>query len=426
MLSPEYLYYITDGAEEISSRLEREVIKAIIERIMARLNRGDDYILTATDKWAIETLQEQGLLLSQITKIIAKYTGLQQKEIMQAMIDAQVETLAYDEQIYAKAGLTTYKNPEKIAKDAEKALGITLEEARKRARKLVKQSPYVRRVNERVFKATMGTWQNMTQTVAFSAQKKYVELVDKAYNETMHGAKSYTEAVRDAVQELADNGVTITNAAGREESLEAATLRNIRTGVSQSAAEITLERMKEMEIDLVVVSSHLGARYGNKGQNPGNHHWWQGKVYQYVGLIPDNPRDTNYPDFIKSTGYGTGEGLCGWNCRHHFGPFVEGMINNYPEYPADENNKRYDLEQKARAKERAIRKKKKEIMAYETAVDNMPPSPERDELMSKLRMAKNRLAEMNKDYIDFCNANNLRPLTERLQVAQEKRKQDYV
>ena len=31
-----------------------------------------------------------------------------------------------------------------------------------------------------------------------------------------------------------------------------------------------------------------------------------------------------YPDFAASTGYGTGAGLCGWNCRHSFGPYVEG------------------------------------------------------------------------------------------------------
>ncbi len=31
-----------------------------------------------------------------------------------------------------------------------------------------------------------------------------------------------------------------------------------------------------------------------------------------------------YPDFVASTGYGTGAGLCGWNCRHSFGPYVEG------------------------------------------------------------------------------------------------------
>lgn len=26
----------------------------------------------------------------------------------------------------------------------------------------------------------------------------------------------------------------------------------------------------------------------------------------------------------SATGYGTGAGLCGWNCRHTFGPYIEG------------------------------------------------------------------------------------------------------
>jgi len=42
---------------------------------------------------------------------------------------------------------------------------------------------------------------------------------------------------------------------------------------------------------------------------------------------------TEYPDFIDSTGYGTGGGLCGWNCRHNFIPFnPETMANNLEQY----------------------------------------------------------------------------------------------
>ena len=32
-----------------------------------------------------------------------------------------------------------------------------------------------------------------------------------------------------------------------------------------------------------------------------------------------------YPDFIESTGYGDVRGLCGANCRHSFGPYIEGL-----------------------------------------------------------------------------------------------------
>lgn len=41
-----------------------------------------------------------------------------------------------------------------------------------------------------------------------------------------------------------------------------------------------------------------------------------------------------YPDFIESTGYGTGEGLCGWNCYHSFSPFIPGI--SVPTYTAEQ------------------------------------------------------------------------------------------
>lgn len=58
------------------------------------------------------------------------------------------------------------------------------------------------------------------------------------------------------------------------------------------------------------VSAHAGARP--------EHAAWQGKVYSRSGT------SEKYPDFRSSTGYGTGAGLCGWNCRHTFGPYIEG------------------------------------------------------------------------------------------------------
>ena len=44
MLTPEYLQRITEGAEEISSSLHRTIMDMIIERIMKRLGRGEDYL----------------------------------------------------------------------------------------------------------------------------------------------------------------------------------------------------------------------------------------------------------------------------------------------------------------------------------------------------------------------------------------------
>ena len=77
-----------------------------MERIAIRLDRGDDYILTARDKWQIEVLQDAGFLREDIEKSIAKYTGLMQTEIAEAMEDAGVKALDYDNEVYRAAGLS--------------------------------------------------------------------------------------------------------------------------------------------------------------------------------------------------------------------------------------------------------------------------------------------------------------------------------
>ena len=66
MLDPDYILHVSEGAEEISELLHTEIINRIVERIMVRVGRGEDYLLTATDKWNIEVLQDAGYLMEDI------------------------------------------------------------------------------------------------------------------------------------------------------------------------------------------------------------------------------------------------------------------------------------------------------------------------------------------------------------------------
>ena len=68
MLSPDYLLHISEGGEEIGEQLHSEIIRKMVYRIMLRIGRGEDYLLTATDKWQIENLQSAGYLLEDIQK----------------------------------------------------------------------------------------------------------------------------------------------------------------------------------------------------------------------------------------------------------------------------------------------------------------------------------------------------------------------
>lgn len=389
MLTPDYLYRITEGAEQIASELHANIIKRIIERMMIRLGRGEDYLLTATDKWQIEVLQEAGYLLEDIQKEIADKTKKQVKEIQEAMEDAGVQALQWDDKIYQAAGLSPVP---------------------------LLQSPALMRIMQRNYEATAGEWRNFTRTTANEAQRLFINQMDNAYNMVVSGAVSYTEAVRDVISDVSETGMKVNYPSGYKMSIESATMMIVRTGISQAAAEVSLERMKEMDWDIILVSSHLGARVGDGGKNPGNHSWWQGKFYSRTG------RDKRFPDFVSSTGYGSITGLSGVNCRHSFGT-GDGENNPFEQYDSEENRKAYETQQRQRTLERRIRDSKRKVQNLQTAVDNCKDEKLKFELQQKLDRKSYTLSNQNKAYKQYCKNNNLKEYAERLKVAKWDRQQ---
>lgn len=391
MLTPEYLYRVTEGAEDIASQLHANIIQKIIERMMIRLGRGEDYLLTATDKWQIEVLQEAGYLLGDIQKELADKTKKQVKEIQEAMEDAGVQALQWDDKIYQAAGLSPVP---------------------------LLQSPALMRIMQRNYEATAGEWRNFTRTTANEAQRLFINQMDNAYNMVVSGAVSYTEAVRDVINDVSEVGMKVSYPSGYKLSIESATMMIARTGISQAAAEVTTARMEEMDWDIVLVSAHLGARTGDGGMNPGNHLWWQGQFYSRTG------RTKEYPDFKTTTGYGTGEGLCGWNCRHSFGP-GDGINNPFSEKDIAyaDNYKIEKLQQRQRTLERRIRDSKRKVQNLQTAVDNCKDEKLKFELQQKLDRKSYTLSQQNKAYKQYCKDNNLKEYAERLKVAKWDRQQ---
>ncbi len=389
MLDPHYLQQIADGAEQIASELHEYIIRQIVDRMMIRIGRGDDYLLTSSDRWRIQVLQDAGYLLEDITVELAKYTKRQEKEIKAAMEDAGIKALEYDHKIYEDAGLSP--------------MPLT-------------QSPALIRLMERNYRATLGEWNNYTRTTAQAAQRLFLNECDLAYNNVLSGAVSYSQAVREAVESVASGGVYVDYPSGHRDTIETATARAVRTGIAQAAGDISLKRMEEMDWDIILVSAHIGARTGDGGQNPGNHLWWQGQFYSRAG------KDKRFPDFYKSTGYGTGEGLCGWNCRHSFGS-GDGVNNPYKDIQTADNYRIEKLEQRQRALERRVRKTKREVMGLQEAVEKCKDDAAKFELQQVLDRKSHLLQRQNKAYSDFCKENDLRPINERLQIAKWSREQ---
>lgn len=387
MLNPDYLLHISEGAEEISELLHQDIVNRIVESIMHRIGRGDDYLLTAKDKWMIEVLEDAGYLLEDIQREIAKRTKQQQQEIKEAMEEAGVKALAYDDAIYKAAGLSP----------------VALE-----------QSPYLIRLMQRNYEATLGEWNNFTRTMANASQQAYIKAVDKAYTLTASGAISYTQAVKEAVNDIASNGVEVVYSSGHRDTIETATLRAVRTGISQMSGQITDARMEEMDWDIILVSSHLGARVTDKNDYT-NHAWFQGKFYSRTG------RDKRFPPF-SVCGMGKVQGIHGANCLHNHSP-GDGENNPFEQYDSEENLKKYKLDQRQRTLERRIRETKREVMGLKTAVDNAQGEKLKFELDQAYQRKAALLQKQNKAYNDFCEQNNLKRLSDRLSIAKWDRQQ---
>lgn len=380
MLNPSYLLHATEPAEEIAEALHQDILKRIIERIILRFQRGDDYVLTSLDKWQLETLQQAGFLLEDIQKEISKATGKMESEIAEAMEDAGVTALEYDDAIYRAAGL----NPVPLV-----------------------QSPYMIQLMQDTYLQTMGEWRNFTSISNRAVHDLFVNACDMAYMQAMSGMISPRQAVREALEAIVDGGVYVEYPGGRKDTIETATARAVRTGISQASGRIQIARMDEMDVDLVLVSSHLGARP--------SHAEWQGQVYTRSGLNP------KYPDFVAVTRYGYVDGLCGANCRHSFGPYFEGQHNPFEQFDDEENRKLYELEQQQRSLERRIRKTKRDAMSARTARDAETDPTEREYWEKKYQKKAALLQKQNAAYNQFCEDNGLKKQHDRISIAKWNR-----
>lgn len=383
MLTPQQMLEIIDTLYPQIDKLNAYITADLIKRLMARIGRGKPY-LTGTDDWQLQVHQSAGGHLADIQREIATWTKLTNAEIKRIFEDAGIKALTYDSAFYAAHGLEPYN------------LG---------------KSESMIKILEDTYERTAGTVQNFTRTTAKASQQKLITVLDTAHFKVITGAVSYTQAVQDAVADIVNTQTQVQYPTGHTDTIEAAVLRAVRTGVAQASGNMAVKGMEEREWDVVLVSAHLGARYGDGGENPGNHFWWQGKFYSRTGKTPDLPL------FLESTGYGTGEGLCGWNCRHSFGP---GDVdhNPYKDFDREENKKAYDLLQKQRAQERRIRRTKTKLVGLREAINTATDEDVKATLEGDYEKAAKLLEKQNIAYNTFCQENDLKRLADRIQIAQ--------
>lgn len=387
MLTPKELLEIEDTMRPILDELNAFISEDMIKRAMARLGRGEGLLLTGTDQWQAQLFQEAGGHLETLQAKMQSFTKASDKEIKAIFEDAGIRAWARDEAFYIAAGLEAMP---------------------------LMQSERILQILEDTYRRTNNEVHNFTRTTATASQDKFIKAVDSAHFKVLTGAQSYTSAVKDAINELCSTQLEVVYPTKHRDSIETAVLRAVRTGVAQASGNMTMQGMIDRDWDIIRVSAHLGARVGDGGQNPGNHSWWQGMAFSRTGRTP------GLLLFGEATGYGTGEGLSGYNCRHSFGP-GDLEHNPFENYDSAENEKAYKLSQKQRGYEAKIRESKLKVLGLQTALEYCEDEGLKATLQQEYEKASLLLRQRNKRYNDFCEQNDLPKLNDRITVARWNR-----
>ncbi|MDU7339028.1 MAG: phage minor capsid protein [Clostridium sp.] len=326
MLRPDYL----DKIPNDFLRMYLDVENSIIEDMAWRIYKTAEF--TNTAKWQYERLKAVNASYEYVMQQLERMTGKTEGELRKIFTDAGEEALQYDNQIYRYAGL----DPPTI-----------------------ENSPMLQQQILTAYQNTQGVFRNLTRTTATTSQTQFINTLDRAALQLQSGAFTYQQVIKSTVKSLASDGVwAIQYPTGHVDKLDVASRRAVLTGVNQMASGLSYTQANEMGCDLVETTAHVGARPA--------HQAWQGRIFSRSG------QSGKYPDFVGTTGYGTGAGICGWNCRHSFFPFFEGLsesaysrknLNKYANKKVTYNGQTmsyYDATQQQRYIERQIRRWKRE------------------------------------------------------------------
>lgn len=367
MLTPEYLNNIEfNNVVELYNKLNIEITANIIERVaqmgtMTSTTKNEMKVLIHTNGTKVfnETLEKTSLLTAERKK--------QLKLLFENM---------------AKEDLQGYKE---------------LYDYRKKVFKL-SESQY--KILNYGLKATDKILKNLTNTIAFQSKQMYVNAVDQAYMETVSGAFDYATAIKNAVQNLADEGITLKDKRGRRVQLEVAVRRNVMAGIQQTANSVNRDIEEYLGCDGYEVTAHLGARP--------SHAKAQGKQYAL-----DEKDSKKYNIGLWKDVENLWEE---YNCRHTYFGIILGVsepkytkkeLKEYKNATVKFNGNKipyYEATQKQRALENIIRKNKRAVKTLEKARQDTTK-------------AKSNLAKAQKKLNDFCKQTGLEKDYSRIDVA---------
>lgn len=385
--------------DELSAPLVRVLLDMeddILREIAAQLSRDGD--ISDTSKWRIRQLARAGRFDKRAAAIIAGYSEVEGGQAMDAVLTAAETEIGYlDNAVQAAnaAGLSEYFSDipaETSAMNAAKAFQRQAASDLNLVNTVMGYkagSAYVNAVNA-IYRGTG------------EGRQGALDIMGKGAAKAVSGQMSLQEATRKTIRELAQKGIpAFVDKRGREWSPEAYVMMDMRSTLGNTARAAQNARCDEYGINLIEVSSHMGARPLCAP--------YQGRIFSRdgsKGVTTDGAGGKIYYTPLSETSYGQPAGLFGINCGHVQYPFVPGInFQRYFPYPKEENDRRYMQFQQQRAMERGIRAAKRECMMLQETGDT-----------EGLQKASLRLRNQREKYRAYCKETGLKQHNDRTQV----------
>lgn len=385
--------------DELSAPLVRTLLDMeddILREIAAQLAK--DGKVSDTSKWRIRQLARSGRFDKRAASIIDGYSGVQNGQALDMVLAAAQTEIGYlDNAVQAAnaAGLSEYFSDIPAEASALNA-----------AKAFQRQAASDLNLVNTVMKYKAGSaFVSAVNSIYRESQKNRQDVLDvmgKSSAKVVMGHMSLQEATRKTIRELARKGIpAFVDKAGREWSPEAYVMMDMRSTLANTARAAQDMRCDQYGIQLIEVSSHMGARPLCAP--------YQGRIFSRdgsKGITTDGAGGKIYYTPLSETSYGQPAGLFGINCGHVQYPFAPGInFQRYFPYPEEENAKRYQQFQRQRAMERDIRATKRECMMLQELDDK-----------EGLQKASQRLRAQKQKYSAYCKDTGLGTHYDRTQV----------
>lgn len=250
---------ILDALPEELAELYRGLEDTLLMEICSRLKLRDE--LNEVTVQDIKALRSHGIDLKEIEKAIRQTTGISEKKLNELLDDVVERNQKYYTELIDLAHIT---QPETL---------ISVEDT------------------WAIYEQTKQTLRNITRSMGLLVDagrtmlppaKAYQWALDAATLKVESGAISYGQAIKDAVRELASNGLRVVDyESGHRDHVDVAVRRAVMTGVNALNQKYAEQSMEYLGSDLVEVSAHAGARDKDGPNGWEAHTKWQGRVFRW-------------------------------------------------------------------------------------------------------------------------------------------------